>query len=350
MSRDSAGIFAFNLTADVKLANSNRTWLHRDHLASVRRVTDSAGTLSRASAYKPFGTQVETILAPLSPTEPKSFIGERTDPETGLTYLHARFYDASLGRFLSPDWWDPSQEGVGTNRYAYAANDPVNGADNSGHCADWDPACPWEFMSDFDGVPGIGSYADYFYSPDSTERALYRSTQPWFIDPMLEMQYAINSMPGSGSLRVGSGGRYVDNSPQSAPKSKGTTDFIVKKLGGELFGEERLGQLGAYLQKRGIQLKVGDDLLAPGKAGGFDASNKVLLLRDNPTEYEVWHELNHYLQFKQLGQENYAGQTRVQKEQYVFDTLQNSQKRWDALTPEQRQHAIAYILAVGGLV
>jgi hypothetical protein len=39
-----------------------------------------------------------------SPTEPKGWIGERTDPETGLTYLHARYYDAALGRFLSPDW------------------------------------------------------------------------------------------------------------------------------------------------------------------------------------------------------------------------------------------------------
>ncbi|MEQ1901880.1 MAG: RHS repeat-associated core domain-containing protein, partial [Devosia sp.] len=78
-------------------------------------------------------TQVETILAPLSPTEPKSFIGERTDPETGLTYLHARFYDASLGRFLSPDWWDPTDPGVGTNRYAYAGGDPVNDQDPNGH-------------------------------------------------------------------------------------------------------------------------------------------------------------------------------------------------------------------------
>ncbi|MEQ1901898.1 MAG: RHS repeat-associated core domain-containing protein, partial [Devosia sp.] len=133
IERDAAGILAFNLTADVKLANSNRTYLHRDHLQSVRRVTDASGSLSRASAYKPFGTQVETILAPLSPTEPKSFIGERTDPETGLTYLHARFYDASLGRFLSPDWWGVTDQGVGTNRYAYAANDPVNGSDRNGH-------------------------------------------------------------------------------------------------------------------------------------------------------------------------------------------------------------------------
>ncbi len=41
--------------------------------------------------------------------------------------------DPLLGRFVSPDDWDPTEDGVGTNRYAYAHNDPVNKADNNGH-------------------------------------------------------------------------------------------------------------------------------------------------------------------------------------------------------------------------
>jgi hypothetical protein len=36
-------------------------------------------------------------------------------------------------RFISPDTWDPTMPGVGTNRYAYAQNDPVNKADPNGH-------------------------------------------------------------------------------------------------------------------------------------------------------------------------------------------------------------------------
>ncbi|HEV2563897.1 MAG TPA: RHS repeat-associated core domain-containing protein, partial [Microvirga sp.] len=61
------------------------------------------------------------------------YIGEREDAETGLVYLNARYYDPALGRFLSPDSLDPTLPGVGTNRYAYALNDPVNGRDPSGH-------------------------------------------------------------------------------------------------------------------------------------------------------------------------------------------------------------------------
>jgi len=130
---DPAGGHSNYLNADVKSVNGALTWLHRDHLTSVRRVTDAAGELTRASVYQPYGVQTETVLAPLSPSEPKGWIGERTDPETGLTYLHARYYDASLGRFLSPDWWDVSDPGVGTDRYGYSMGDPVNKSDPNGH-------------------------------------------------------------------------------------------------------------------------------------------------------------------------------------------------------------------------
>ncbi|PZF75514.1 hypothetical protein DK847_18505, partial [Aestuariivirga litoralis] len=66
------------------------------------------------------------------PLQGKGYINERYDPETGLQYLHARYYDPLLARFLTPDTWDPDLPGVDTNRYAYAGNDPVNGADPNG--------------------------------------------------------------------------------------------------------------------------------------------------------------------------------------------------------------------------
>lgn len=130
---DPAGGHTNYLGTDVKQVGGAINVLHRDHLTSVRRVTDASGALTRASVYQPYGVQVETVLAPLSPVEPKGWIGERTDPETGLTYLHARYYDASLGRFLSPDWWDVSDPGVGTDRYGYSAGDPINKSDPNGH-------------------------------------------------------------------------------------------------------------------------------------------------------------------------------------------------------------------------
>jgi RHS repeat-associated protein len=102
-------------------------FMHRDHLASVRLITKMDGTVQESSRYAAYGEP--KAVSSLS----KGYIGERVDPETGLNYLNARYYDAALGRFISPDDWDPTLAGVGTNRYAYAGNDPVNKSDANGH-------------------------------------------------------------------------------------------------------------------------------------------------------------------------------------------------------------------------
>ncbi|TCV74481.1 RHS repeat-associated protein [Neorhizobium sp. R1-B] len=64
----------------------------------------------------------------------------------------------SAARFISPDTLDPSIEGVGTNRYAYAANDPINKSDPTGHILD----TAWDLLNvviDI-GTIGYGHYTD----------------------------------------------------------------------------------------------------------------------------------------------------------------------------------------------
>ena len=46
---------------------------------------------------------------------------------------------------ISPDDWDPILEGVGTNRYTYAQNDPVNKSDPNGHI--WDTVIDIGFLA-----------------------------------------------------------------------------------------------------------------------------------------------------------------------------------------------------------
>jgi len=51
---------------------------------------------------------------------PYRYCGESYDEETGLYYLRARYYDPSIGRFMSED---PAQDGL--NWYVYCGNNPV---------------------------------------------------------------------------------------------------------------------------------------------------------------------------------------------------------------------------------
>lgn len=113
---------------NIKVEGGTAYWLHRDHLSSVRFVTTATGALAETTAYAAYGERTNAAM-----TTEKGYIGERHDPETGLIYLNARYMDPKFGRFISPDDWDPIEEGVGTNRYTYASNDPINKSDPNGH-------------------------------------------------------------------------------------------------------------------------------------------------------------------------------------------------------------------------
>jgi RHS repeat-associated protein len=127
-----SGLLTSHLHPDVKRVGAVTSWGIKDHLASNRMTSFMAGgSPTTRHDYGPFGQPLtsngSTIL------NGKAYINERFDAETGLQYLHARYHDPDLGRFLTPDTWDPILAGVDINRYVYAGNDPVNGSDANGH-------------------------------------------------------------------------------------------------------------------------------------------------------------------------------------------------------------------------
>ena len=160
----------------------------------------------------------------------------------------------------------------------------------------------------------------------------------------------------------GIGGGSAADAASSASAASGANDFIdsgpTGRLGGQLYPVDKLQQLASYLARRGVALKVGDEhMLSSTMRGGFAKDGSELVLGSNPTYYEVWHELSHYLHFKSVGsKEAYMALPRwtpinpIQDvpEQFVFDMLENSPKRWNALTYEEQQDAIRYVEGKGG--
>jgi RHS repeat-associated protein len=124
------GGFTSHIHPDIRRVGANSfDYLFKDHLSS-NRLTLNGAAVTRHD-YGPYGQPLTTNSATI-PTA-KSYINERFDAETGLMYLHARYYDPDLARFLSADTWDPTLPGVDINRYAYAGNDPINKSDPNGH-------------------------------------------------------------------------------------------------------------------------------------------------------------------------------------------------------------------------
>jgi RHS repeat-associated protein len=112
---------------------STTTWIHTDHLGSIHAATDASGAEVHRKTYRPYGEVLSTGGA--TSYEPLGFTGQRHDA-SGLVYLHARYYDPALARFISPDPIISGQDTIGLNRYAYAANDPVGNTDVDGYAPD----------------------------------------------------------------------------------------------------------------------------------------------------------------------------------------------------------------------
>ncbi|WP_337739619.1 toxin TcdB middle/N-terminal domain-containing protein [Agrobacterium vitis] len=83
---------------DIKLVGNNFYFLHRDHLSSVRFVTNMAGQIVESTDYAAYGETTNKAI-----TTQKNYIGERFDPETGLMYLNARYMDPRFGKYVPAD-------------------------------------------------------------------------------------------------------------------------------------------------------------------------------------------------------------------------------------------------------
>jgi RHS repeat-associated protein len=113
----------------------------RDHLGSVRALTQSDGSLAGGTDYSPWGS----TSAASGTTQPSfSYTGHWRHAASGLLLAQYRAYDPDLGRWLSRD---PIAEDGGTNLYSYAASNPVRYVDPDGlEAKQWWDMSPMEWV------------------------------------------------------------------------------------------------------------------------------------------------------------------------------------------------------------
>ncbi len=102
-----------------------------DGHGSVRFMASASGTITDTYQYDAFGIQLAA-----SGTTPNvyRYAGEPLDQALQMIYLRARYMSPAAGRFWSTDTYEGSPgEPQSLHKYLYAACDPVNNTDPSGH-------------------------------------------------------------------------------------------------------------------------------------------------------------------------------------------------------------------------
>ncbi len=113
-------------------------YFHRDRLGNITEITDFEGAIVQRYVYDAFGntTIYDKDGSEITPSStnylenPYAFTGRELDPETGLYFYRARYYDPNTGKFISED--PIGFEGGDFNLYRYVGNNSLNFVDPFG--------------------------------------------------------------------------------------------------------------------------------------------------------------------------------------------------------------------------
>src|SRR5206468_4261801 len=120
----------YGLTIDQLIARydgTNWQWYLTDKLGSVRQIMDTAGNVLDQIDYDSFG-KVVNETTPANGDRFK-FTAREWDSEIAQYYYRARFYQPTVGRFLSED---PVGARADSNFYRYVHNRPHQATDPTG--------------------------------------------------------------------------------------------------------------------------------------------------------------------------------------------------------------------------
>jgi RHS repeat-associated protein len=106
------------------------TFIHTDHLGSPIMATNEDGSVKWREDYQPFGKQ----LTNQDTDNNVGFTGHLDDKSLGLSYMQARWYNPTVGRFMSPDpvMYANTNPIMSFNRYLYVNNNPYKYNDPDG--------------------------------------------------------------------------------------------------------------------------------------------------------------------------------------------------------------------------
>jgi RHS repeat-associated protein len=109
-----------------ELRSGTSSYYEQDALSSVTSLSNSAGALANTYTFDSLGNITNSTGTLRNPFQ---YTGREFDSETGVYYYRARYYDPTIGRFLSED---PIRQAGSADFYVYVTNRPTNAIDPTG--------------------------------------------------------------------------------------------------------------------------------------------------------------------------------------------------------------------------
>lgn len=210
---------------------------HRDHLGSVRTVTDKAGAIGARYIYGTFGETTTEIGGPLK--RYRSYAGGQAVDGIDVYRMGPRIYYPRIGRFLSPDPianWETFRQD--SNPYSYAYNNPTYFVDPEGDFA-------WAIVA---VAALIGGYQASQHGDNILEGALRGAVFGVFIAGGYAVIGAagVTSSFGQGYIMAYSGawGGIAQTAIWGGDPGQAAQAGAISALGGHLLGGMEVGVFG----------------------------------------------------------------------------------------------------------
>ncbi len=201
------------LTGQTNDPSATAVYYHQDGINSVVATSDQAGNVVAAQLFDAWGNRVQS-----TGNIPQYGYTGREPDATGMIYYRARYYDPTLGRFISRD---PAGMPDGVNRYAYVNNNPVNLTDPTGLYAKQyntnSNTANISYMTDASSLGGIFGAGNY---------SLSQANRPTFDENPFATNYGLGAHVARADVNVwprqGGGFNYRASDDQGSKPLQGT--------------------------------------------------------------------------------------------------------------------------------